>query len=322
MRRALAFSIALSSATLFGPSLAYAQQGPDSATRATARKLAIEGNKLFDQGDFAGALEKFNVADSLVPAPTLGLRAARCLVRLGRYVEASERYLEVTRMQLDRFANPTLRKAQADAVAEREKLLPRIPQLEIMLEGPRGDGVQISVDEKPLPTGIVGQKQPVDPGTHKVRAKRADTEVSTDVTLAEGAAESVVLKLPALPIPAPPPPPKSDGKTQRFIGWASLGLGAGAFVLFAANGFAALATQSTLEGECPDRQCGPSAHGTANLYDTERTISSIGFFVGLAAVGAAVPLLLTAPKKQAAVTIAPVAFVAPRASYAGIAVRF
>ena len=34
-----------------------------------------------------------------------------------RVVEASERYLDVTRMQLDRFAPPVMRKAQADALA-------------------------------------------------------------------------------------------------------------------------------------------------------------------------------------------------------------
>src|SRR4051812_30455373 len=80
----------------------------DAAARSTARKLGQEAVKLYEAGDYARALEKFNTADSLVPAPTLGLYAARCLTKLGKVVEASERYLEVTRMQLDRGSAPVM----------------------------------------------------------------------------------------------------------------------------------------------------------------------------------------------------------------------
>src|SRR5262245_9231993 len=152
---------------------AHAQKGTDLETKSLARKLATEGQKLFDAGDYAAALEKFNLADSLNPAPTLGLRAARCLVKLGRVVEASERYLDVTRVQLDRTANATLRKAQADAVGEREKLLPTIPTLKIEIEGPVGSGITVTIDEKPVPDALIGQKRPTDPGAHRVEVKRA-----------------------------------------------------------------------------------------------------------------------------------------------------
>src|SRR6202012_508338 len=133
----------------------------DAAARSPARKLGGEAGKLFEAGDYAGALDKFNPADSLVPAPTLGLYAARCLVKLGRLVEASERYLEVTRMQLDRTAIPVMRKAQVDAVAERERLQPTIPTLEVRVEGPRGDGVEVAVDGKVLLPGLLGEKRAV-----------------------------------------------------------------------------------------------------------------------------------------------------------------
>jgi hypothetical protein len=140
--RPLLASALLIAVVLAAPSArAQGANGQSAIVRATARKLGGEAVKLYDAGDYAGALEKFNTADSLVPAPTLGLYAARCLVKLGRTVEASERYLEVTRMELDRAALPVMRKAQADAVTEREKLLPSIPTLEVRLTGPLGAGV-------------------------------------------------------------------------------------------------------------------------------------------------------------------------------------
>src|SRR5690242_19879515 len=138
---------ALAAWILAAPAAAAPPESADTAAaRSTARKLGQEAVKLFEDGQWAAALEKFNTADSLVPTPTLGLYAARCLVKLDRLVEASERYLDVTRMQLDRNAAAIMRKAQADAVAEREKLLTRIPTLEIRLEGPAGDGVKVTLD--------------------------------------------------------------------------------------------------------------------------------------------------------------------------------
>lgn len=278
---------------------AHAQQQPDSNTKATARKLANEGIKLFDQGRYAEALEKFSVADSLVPAPTLGLRAARCLVKLGRYVEASERYVEVTRMQLDRGANPALRKAQADALVERDQLLSRIPTLEVVLEGPVGDGVAITVDDHPMAGGLVGQKQPIDPGTHKIAAKRGETVVTTEVTLAEGSSQQAVLKLPPLPPKPLPPPPADPGKTQRFVGWTVVGVGAAGVVIGALNGVLALSTQSSLLQKCPDRKCPPSAYGQESLYDAMRAISSVGFIVGALGLASGIPLVITAKRPDA-----------------------
>ena len=112
LRRALglvaAVALTLGAATARG-------EGADLEVKSAARKLGNEAQKLFDAGDYEAALEKFNLADSLVSAPTLGLRAARCLVKLGRLVEASERYLEVTRMHLDRSAPMVMRKAQVEA---------------------------------------------------------------------------------------------------------------------------------------------------------------------------------------------------------------
>src|SRR5262249_5440698 len=70
----------------------------DDQTRAKARTIGEEGLALYDQGRYIEALDRFQSASALVKAPTLDLMAARCLTKMGRLVEASERYLDVTRM--------------------------------------------------------------------------------------------------------------------------------------------------------------------------------------------------------------------------------
>jgi Flp pilus assembly protein TadD len=66
---ALALILALSS-----PGAAAAQ-----AAREQARTLFLEGNKLHDAGDFAGALEKFREARRLFPSYKIDLNIANTL---------------------------------------------------------------------------------------------------------------------------------------------------------------------------------------------------------------------------------------------------
>ncbi len=267
-------------------------QPVDLETKSAARKLGVEGQKLFESGDVAGALEKFNLADSLVPAPTLGLRAARCLSLLGRLVEASERYLDVTRMQLDRSAPAVMRKAQVDALTEREKLLPTIPSLEVTIEGPTGAGVTVIIDAKALPPALLGQKRPVDPGTHRVEAKRADTTVARDVTVKPSEAGQVMLKLP--PLPAKPKPP--DTFPYRAVGFSGLAVGVAGMLFGGINGILALTTDQKLVTRCgSDHSCPPAAWPQADAFDLMRAFTTAGLVVGVSGLAVGIPFLLAAP---------------------------
>ncbi|MEM9874426.1 MAG: hypothetical protein AAF928_06000, partial [Myxococcota bacterium] len=60
-----------------------------SSDRATARKLAGQAIALMDAEDYEAALDAFREADTLVPAPTLKIRIARCLDALDRMQEAA-----------------------------------------------------------------------------------------------------------------------------------------------------------------------------------------------------------------------------------------
>jgi len=295
----------------------------DASARSTARKLGQEAVKLYEAGSYAAALEKFNTADSLVPAPTLGLYAARCLVRLGRLVEASERYLEVTRMQLDRAALPVMRKAQSDAVSEREKVLPTIPTLDVRLEGPRGDGTTVTVDDRPLLPGLLGEKRPIDPGKHVAVARRADTSVRQEVILAPGGAAQIVLLMPALP-----PAPVATTPPLRVAGWVGVGVGAAGAVLAAVSGAITLAVEQSLLVDCTGghTRCPATASGRIATYDLTGKLTTVGLITGVAGLGFGIPAVVLSPKAAYAYpdgspAPAPKVMIAPWITWGGAGVR-
>jgi hypothetical protein len=295
----------------------------DASARSTARKLGQEAAKLYEAGSYAAALEKFNTADSLVPAPTLGLYAARCLARLGLLVEASERYLEVTRMQLDRAALPVMRKAQVDAVSERDKLLPTIPMLDVRLEGPQGDGVLVTVDDKPLLPGLLGEKRPIDPGKHVAVAKRADTSVRQEVMLAPGGTAQIVLLMPALPAaPVATTPP------LRVAGWVGVGVGAAGAVLAAVSGAITIAVGQSLLGECTagNKMCPTTASGRIATYHLTGKLTTVGLITGVVGLGFGIPAVVLSPKAayvspDGSPAPAPKAMIAPWITWGGAGVR-
>src|SRR5262249_13535117 len=108
----------------------------EDQSRAIARILGEEGLAYYDQGMYIDALQRFERASELHKAPTLDLWAARCLAKMGRLVEASERYLDVTRLTVDEKASAVLKEAVVAAAKERAALLSRIASIEIVLEGP------------------------------------------------------------------------------------------------------------------------------------------------------------------------------------------
>jgi hypothetical protein len=291
LRKAAAIALAMGMLVL--PRVVMAQ---DFATRSAARKLGEEGIALFEKGQFAEALEKFNLAEQIVPAPTLGLRAARCLVQLGRFVEASERYLEVTRIEVPRAQiTPAFRKAQADAVLERDDLLPLIPTLTIEVTGPLGDTAKIFVDGEQIPTALLGQKRPIDPGVHEVEVRRKDTQVKRKVDIVLKENEKVTVDLPPLPASKGP---EVDPKL-RMLGWVGLGVGAGGMIAFAVNGALAVTKERELIEVCPDRRCTPEFHGEATKYDVLRFATTTGLVLGVVGLGVGIPLLIAKPTLKA-----------------------
>src|SRR5258705_12633643 len=68
---------------------------PNAGDRETARIAFADGNKLRDEGNVRGALEKYKAAFALAPTPVTALEVGRAESDLGQLVEAREVLLRV-----------------------------------------------------------------------------------------------------------------------------------------------------------------------------------------------------------------------------------
>ena len=108
--------------------LGRASAQPDSeATQAAARALGYSGVAAYQAGDYATAQDQLEQSFELVKIPSLGLWSARALVKVGKWVEAAERYQQVAALPIS-FGDAAIQQAaKADAERERAELTPRIP---------------------------------------------------------------------------------------------------------------------------------------------------------------------------------------------------
>ena len=304
----LALSLAASALLFAAPSAAGAPV--DDATRAAARSIAEEALARFDRGDHQGALTLFDKADALVQAPTMGIMAARCLEKLGRWVEATERYLAVSRAPLDAGANEAQRNAVRAAEVERDALLPKIPALVVVIEGEgegEGEGarpVEVTIDGKSMPAALLGMKRPTDPGRHRIEARRGSESVTREVVLDPGASVTVNLRLgrggSAVIPPGPPAPPPADsrssGSAMRGVGFAFIGLGGAGIVTGAILGGLAISARGNLdESGCKEGMCPRAVEDDVSRYNTLRLASGGALIAGLVVAAGGVTLAALAP---------------------------
>ncbi|KYF59360.1 hypothetical protein BE08_07425, partial [Sorangium cellulosum] len=289
----------------------------DPATVNAARALAEEGLALYDKGEYEAALDKLGRADELIQAPTIGLYAARSLERLGRLIEASERYLQVSRMQLDASASDVFKAAVADAEKAYNDLKPRIPKLAVAVRGAPEREVQLTIDGKPVPPALVGVSRPVDPGKHVVEgawagrvvrqeitlSERAGRVVRQEITLSERNETAVTLEFPAAPPKPPAIVPRRAGPApdiaQRVFGWTAVGAGAAGLVAGGITFGVASALRGDLIGlgctervECPDT---PQTRDKLGSYNSVRLVPAPALIVGGVLAAGGVVLLLTVP---------------------------
>jgi hypothetical protein len=323
--RARLIGTALACALGLVASVAVAQAGGDE-NRAAARRMAEEAADLYDAGDYEKARDLFRRAYSVYPAPTLALWEARALEKLGRLVEAEERYAVAQRYELQQDDPSLYYAAVAEARSEVDRLRKRIPTVTIVLRGvaPNDPAVEVRIDERRVNPALLGFPKPVDPGTRTitvlVRGQQRDSVV---VTLKERDQKKVELTVveqdaasaqPFEPVaePAAPKPlaevasvvdrgpveqveQERRPSTQRTLGTIGLGLGAVGLATGAVTGLVAIGKYNTLKENCDGGDCPPPYHDDLRTFRTLRTASTAGYVVGAVGLTAGIVLLLTAP---------------------------
>lgn len=295
-------------------------QDADPTITSAARQVGFEGVQAYEAGRYEEALEKLSRAYELVKVPTFGLWSARALVKLGRLVAASERYLEVTRIQLAPDARDIQKNAQNDARTEREALMPRIPSLTIVIGGAPAGSAKVNMDGKPVASALLGVKVPVDPGKHVIEAQVGERQERREVTLAEGGNETLRIDFPATattgPVPtatatstAPVAPASGPSPVLPIVAFAVGGVG---LALGTVTGVLAIGKHSDLESDpsCRDDKCLPAVHDDVDSLNLLRLISTIGFIAGGAGVATGITLLVVgrggdSSKPSARVSVSP-----------------
>ena len=286
--------------------------------RAGARSMAQQGAEAFQQERWQDAVDLFSRAQSLVEAPPHLLYIARAQEKLGKLVEAQEAYIKVTRSQLAADAPPAFRDAQLSAAEELAALKPRVPQVTVLVKGEGAELAEVQVDGNPIPSAFIGVQRPTDPGERVYTAKSptGNAEPMT-ISLAEGVIETVELNLvpsvTAAPVAAAPPPttptgtndsPPADTGTSgsgytipmiTAFGVGGVGLIAGTIFLVQRSG--AQSDADSLWDNCRSSgDCNQSDADEIQKLDDDAasagTLSTVGFAVGVAGLGAGIALWL------------------------------
>jgi hypothetical protein len=311
----------MAAVTMVGSTQAYAQSEPDDSTRATARTLGTQGIEAYWANDFETASSKLERAYRLYATATLGLWSARARVQLGQLVAGAERYREALRAKAPGGDPEAQQKALKEARSELEALQPRIPSLTIHIAGARPEEVSVTIGETPVPSAMLGEGRPTDPGDILVVAVRGNDRQQIDVRLREQEQRKVTLQFrpqasasgdpvanggeglalttlsaansetrsdtPAAPSGATSSSPlKPLGVITMAFGGA--GLATAAVTALIANGKRVDCTQ---ENVCPVE--------VKQGYDSLRMVSMISFYAGAALAAGGLVMFLAAPNDDA-----------------------
>jgi hypothetical protein len=289
-------------------------QDIDPEVRQVALELAAGGDALFASGNYATALERFTRASELVTAPTLMVRQAECLEKLGRLVEAAEAYRKATQFPVGDNATEPFRLAVAAANGRIAAIEARVARLEVIVKAPDPDAVLVTLNDQPLSVPQRQKALELNPGQYQVRAKAGSQSAFEAVTLEEGSRMQVTLRLfpvavsPAVPRSRPStmhdsraPEPKANTSLGLTLGWISLGVGAAGILTGIGTGVEVFHLRHDLDKSgCIDTVCGPEQQRDVRTYNSLRVVSTAGFVVGGVGLAVGSALLYFAPRTERA----------------------
>ncbi|NUP13396.1 MAG: hypothetical protein HOW73_45740 [Polyangiaceae bacterium] len=286
-------AVALAAAIVVNSEAASAQPdaGTSQAAKDAARELATKGIELYHKGRFAEALEQIQQAEERYAAPTHRVYIARCLVGLGRLVEAKAMYERLGSEPRPREMAPAVRDAYGAAATELTALEARIPKVAIAIVG-ASTGAELSIDgnPRPLPAGPID----VDPGSHVVVVTNGERRAERRFSAVEGAKVEVRLEL------AEAVQEEEQGSLVPAI--VLFSVGGAATVVGAVTGGLSLAKVSELEERCVDGHCPASDQDEADFAEALGTTSTVTFAVAGAAVVTGIVLAVVRPGGSSANT--------------------
>jgi len=272
----------------------------DPQAKSKAQGLLTEGSGLYEKGDYAGALEKFNAAHAAYPSPKLMFNIGQAYRDLSRPVEALDAFEKFLAGALD--ASPETTADARKSLAELRTNLGRI-RIDCATVG-----AEVSVDGKSV--GLTPLPGPIwaTPGRHQVTANHALTALALEnVEVSAGSIQTATLQLHPLAasvaatpvaLPAAAPPSANldlhDGERSAaasegwWLGRKWAWVAAGSTVLLAAGAIASgLSMQSkydSLKASCGSQTPPSCSESDIASVSTRRNLANV--FWGLTGAAA------------------------------------
>lgn len=303
---------------------------PTPEDKALAEGLFQDGRKLMEAGQFKDACPKLAESQRLDPSAGTLLNLAVCHEKDGKIASAWAEYKEAAAL-----SEAVGKKDRAELARKRaDELEKQLARLVLEVAAP-AEGMVIRLNGKELSAAAAaGTGMPVDPGEYTVEATAPGKATWSGKVQIEAGAGSKKVVIPALPDAAAAPPPAKPvkpegpagpevpagpqetpgdgGSTLRTLGFVAGGVGLAGIAVGSVLGVMTLSKAAVTKDGCPEMD--PAClQGWRDAYDEGQTtglISTIGFGVGVAGLGAGVALLLLsrssgAPAQGRQVWVAP-----------------
>lgn len=288
----------------------------ETSDKATARQLFFQASDALKAGDWAKAADLFHRSNALYPAPTAALGEARALVKVGKLVDAYERYNSVARKQLPEDASEAFAKAVNEARAEVGELEPRLAGVIIVLHMRRRAGgarvaysARVTVGGKPVPEAGLGVRWLVDPGEHVVRASADGYHpFETKLSMREGETKDIeiVLERDESAAAAASDDPAGSRRNERaavgrgpsamaVAGYALGGVGIASLIAAAVTGGLFVQQKGIVDDECDQNdRCTQEGLDAVDRGKMLGWVNTGTLFGGIALVGIGATLVLVA----------------------------
>jgi hypothetical protein len=277
----------------------------------------LRGKDQLAKHHYDDALAEFRASHDIVASPNTRLEIARCLLSMGRLVEA---YAELGRTAVEakelRAEDKRYDRAYEAATGERAELQPKLGFVALTIQN-ASEGTRVTVAGEELRRAAWAEPAPVMAGTTAVVVSTpGHADVTRSVTLAAGATSSLTIDAlsgAADEAPAQVAAPVAEAPAKptplRPYAYVAGGVGVVGLLTFTIAGIMAHSTYSDLQNSC-GASCPPSKADEISSGKTQQTVANVGLVVGLVGVAAGATLFVLslhhdAPGPSAALVVGP-----------------
>jgi hypothetical protein len=283
-RRLLAACVAGLTLLASTPSRA-ADAAPDAQAHAAATHFD-RGVKLYEERDWRAALVEFQRAYSISPQYRVLYNVGQCLYQVEDYVgslDAFEKYMFEGDAEI-----PPDRREQVQATIH--ELRGRVAHIHVVTNV---DGAEVTVDDAVVGVTPLASVVPVSAGRRKIAvSKPGHTSVSRFIDVAGEDAIDLNLTLDTTPPAGGVAGARSKERTIPIPAIVAFGFAAAGSAVGAVSGIEALGNKWALDRDCVAHSCPASSQTLIDESKRNAALSSIGFAVGVAGLGAGILVLL------------------------------